>query len=236
MVISATTRPDVTDWNPRIAEVIGRFTAASNATLLARSDAGETVIYKPAAGERPLYDFPAGTLAMREVVTYMVDRALGFGLVPRTTIGEGPYGPGAVQQYVEHDATFDPLPLVRTADPVLWPIAVLDLVCNNADRKLGHVLGLGDSLVAVDHGLTFHTEDKLRTVLWGFAGEPLPAAAQRSLANLDTALSGELGAALGGRLRAAEMGALRARVKRLIADPVHPDPPTDRPPLPWPPY
>jgi hypothetical protein len=236
MVTSAATRHDVNDWRPRITDVVGRFAAASNATLLATTGTGETVIYKPVAGERPLHDFPLGTLAMREVVTYLIDQTLGFGLVPRTAMGEGPYGPGAVQQYVEHDEGFDPLPLVRSADPGLWPMAVLDLVCNNADRKLGHVLRLGDTLVAVDHGLTFHTEDKLRTVLWAFAGEPIPAPLLPALEVLEKALSGEVGASVAERLTSAELGALQTRVRGLLADPVHPDPPTDRPPIPWPPY
>lgn len=194
------------------------------------------MIYKPVAGERPLHDFPLGTLAMREVATYLIDQTLGFGLVPRTAIGEGPYGPGAVQQYVEHDEAFDPLPLVRSADPVLWPMAVLDLVCNNADRKLGHVLKLGDTMVAVDHGLTFHTEDKLRTVLWTFAGKTIPAPLMPALVGLEEVLSGEVGITVAERLTSAELDALQTRVRRLIADPVHPEPPTDRSPIPWPPY
>lgn len=194
------------------------------------------MIYKPVAGERPLSDFPSGTLAMREVVTYLIDQTLGFGLVPRTTMGDGPYGPGAVQRYVAHDAGFDPLPLVRAAHPVLWPMAILDLVCNNADRKLGHVLRLGDSMVAVDHGLTFHTEDKLRTVLWGFAGLPFPPSLVGALEVLGIALAADLGTSIAERLTPAELGALQNRVNGLLADPVHPDPPTDRPPLPWPPY
>jgi uncharacterized repeat protein (TIGR03843 family) len=230
------TRRDVENWEPRITEVIGRFTTASNATLLAATELDETVIYKPVAGERPLRDFPPGTLAIREVLTYLTDRTLGFDLVPETTIGDGPYGPGAVQRYVEHDEAFDPLPFVRSADPLLWPMAVLDLVCNNADRKLGHVLRLGERMVAVDHGLTFHAEAKLRTVLWGYAGRPIPADLVDSVERLGEALDGHLGQEFDRRLTAAELDALRRRVEDLIVNPVHPEPPTDRPAIPWPPY
>jgi hypothetical protein len=224
-------------WNPAVTELVGRFAAASNATLLATTGDGELVVYKPARGERPLWDFPRESLAWREVLTYRVSAALGFDLVPETTIGDGPLGPGSIQRFVEHDATYDPLADVRAADPRLWPCAVLDVVCNNADRKLGHILrDEAGGLHAIDHGLTFHPEDKLRTVLWTFAGQALPGASIRALERLETALTGpladEVEAALGNRSRRA----LEERVARLRSSGVHPEPPDNRPPLPWPPY
>jgi hypothetical protein len=220
-----------------VDELVGRFTAASNTTLLARAG-GRLVVYKPTAGNRPLWDFDVTTLAAREVLTYEVALTMGIDAVPETTMGDGPYGPGAVQAYVEIEETFDPLPLVRAADGVLWPVAVLDLVVNNADRKLGHLLserGTG-RLRAIDHGLTFHVDDKLRTVLWGFAGCAVPPELQDGLQALRSALEGDLGRRALELVGPAEAEALSARVEGLLADPIHPDPPDDRPPIPWPPY
>ena len=158
----------MTGWSPTVDEIAGRFTHASNATLLGSAD-GKQVIYKPTAGARPLWDFDAGTLAAREVLTYRVSEALGLDVVPETVIGDGPYGPGSVQRFVEVDRSFDPLPLLGGPSTELWPIALLDIVVNNADRKAGHILKHRDGrLQAIDHGLTFHPEPKLRTVLWGF--------------------------------------------------------------------
>jgi uncharacterized repeat protein (TIGR03843 family) len=227
----------VTDgWSPRVIEVVGRFAAASNATLLATTDEGERVIYKPIAGEQPLWDFPAASLAIREVLTYQIDVALGFDVVPETVMGGGPYGPGAVQRYVDTDPEFDPVALVRSADPVLWPIAVLDLVTNNADRKLGHLLGAAQDVRAIDHGLTFHVDDKLRTVLWVFADDPIPPPLLECLASLDQALEHDLGRRIRAELSRTELAALRRRVATLLEDPYHPPPPSHRPSVPWPPY
>ncbi len=224
-------------WKPAIDELVGRFASASNATLLATTGDGDLVVYKPARGERPLWDFPRETLAMREVLTYRVSAALGFDLVPETTLGEGPLGPGSIQRFVEHDAEYDAVGDVRAADPALWPCAVLDVVCNNADRKLGHILrDPAGRLHAIDHGLTFHPEDKLRTVLWVFAGRPLPPAALEGLDALRSALDGSLGQEVGEALGARSLEALQGRVARLRRHGVHPEPPDHRPPLPWPPY
>ena len=222
--------------SPRITEIVGRFTRASNATLLARAGP-ELVVYKPTAGERPLWDFPVDTLAAREVLSYEVDRALGFGLVPETVLGDGPLGPGSIQRFVTVDESFDPVPLIRAADPRLWPVALLDLVTNNADRKAGHVLAEEGTrrLFAIDHGLTFHPEDKLRTVLWGFAGQPLPAELLEPLDRLAEAVDGALGGRVASLLGPAELAALRERVRTLRSVPVHPLPPDDRHAVPWPP-
>ena len=224
-------------WHPHVVSVEGRFAAASNATLLGLTDKGERVVYKPVAGERPLWDFEMDTLAAREVLTYEVSEAMGLGVVPETALGDGIYGPGSVQRFIDEDEAFDPLGLVRTASPDLWPIAVLDLVCNNADRKLGHILRRGDGrLVAIDHGLTFQVDDKLRTVLWVFAGERLPAVLVTALRDVRAALDANLGNRVEELLGRAELLALRRRVRGLERRGVHPEPPDDRPPLPWPPY
>ncbi|MCP3998255.1 MAG: SCO1664 family protein [bacterium] len=223
-------------WVPEISEVVGHFVDASNATLLARTAAGEQVVYKPTAGERPLWDFPVETLAAREVLTYEVSAALGCPIVPETVLGDGPYGEGAIQRFVDIDPTFDPVAVVQSGSPELWPFAVLDIVTNNADRKLGHLISDGERLLGIDHGLTFHPDDKLRTVLWGFSGQAIPDEMVTSLTRLEIALAGELGDRVEELLGTDERAALAARTSTLLAAPVHPDPPTDRPPLPWPPY
>lgn len=235
--ISATTGPDVSVWAPHVVSVEGRFVNASNATLLGTTDAGEPVVYKPVAGERPLWDFPPESLAVREVLTYEIDRSLGFGLVPETALGTGLYGPGSVQRFVDVDEDFDALPLVTEPDTALWPVAVLDLIVNNADRKIGHILrSSSGALVAIDHGLTFHADEKLRTVMWGFAGRPIPPTLLQAVARLESRLDAEVGARVADLLSRSELAALRRRVDRLLGTPLHPEPPEDRPALPWPPY
>jgi hypothetical protein len=194
------------------------------------------VVYKPTAGERPLWDFPIETLAAREVLTYEVAIALGYDVVPETVLGAGPYGPGSIQRYVEIDLTFDPVLPVQSAAMTLWPIALLDLVTNNADRKFGHVISDGERLLGIDHGLTFHPEDKLRTVLWGFSDQPLPAAELAALARLDVALQDGLRERVEVLLGSEEERALANRVAELLQHPIHPAPPQDRSPVPWPPF
>lgn len=217
-----------------LTEVEGRMAYASNATLLASSADGRRWIYKPEEGENPLWDFPWRTLASREVLTYEVAVALGLDLVPETLLAEGPYGPGSAQAFVEEDPDFDPRPMfVPKLSPRLWPVAVLDIVCNNADRKLGHLIRQTgtDRLWAIDNGLTFHAEPKLRTVLWGFAGSAIPQPLVEALQRLTAGTVIERIAAL---LTGVEATAFRARVDDLLARPVHPPPPDDRPAVPWP--
>ncbi len=223
-------------WQPVITEVVGRFVDASNATLLAHTAEGNRVVYKPTAGERPLWDFPIETLAAREVLTYEVASALGLDLVPETVLGDGPYGHGAIQRFIDLDPDFDPVALVQNGSTDLWPLALLDVITNNADRKLGHIISDGQRLLGIDHGLTFHPEDKLRTVLWGFSGHPIPEQLITALTRVDVAAAGELGDRIEQLLGDEERQAFASRVAELLADPVHPDPPTDRPPVPWPPY
>ena len=225
------------DWQPRVVSVEGRYVAASNATLLADTADGVRVIYKPVDGARPLWDFDARTLAYREVWAYRIDRALGFSNVPETTMAEGPFGPGAVQRYVAAAADQEVIDLINAGAGALWPIAVLDLVLNNADRKAGHILRDEDSrLWAIDHGLTFHIEEKLRTVLWGFAGQPIPQAIVDNLRGARIALGGQLGERFAADLSESELEAMLRRLESLIDTGLHPVPPEDRHSIPWPPY
>lgn len=245
-------------------ELEGRLVEASNTTLRCFVTlAGRRVrcVYKPVAGERPLWDFPDGTLAGREVAAYLVAEALGWPLVPPTVHREGPLGPGACQLWVEEseqtlvgfvpdaqlpadwfpiaaaaDPEGNPYTLAHADDPRLARMAVLDAVVNNADRKGGHVLVAGDgTLCGVDHGVCFHTESKLRTVLWGWAGQPLPAEAAPALARLAEQLAGALAGQLGAFLSEVEVAALSARVARLREAGRFPVPAGDRPAIPWPP-
>jgi uncharacterized repeat protein (TIGR03843 family) len=279
--------------------VKGRIRDASNAVLFCEAvHEGRAVacVYKPAAGERPLWDFPDGTLARREVAAYLVSEATGWGLVPPTVLRDGPFGEGMVQLWIdaqdevrdephagaddarttdaggtEHagDAgdllglgvgallalTEDPEPapgwkavvraeledgrpvlLVHADDARLRRLAVLDAVLNNADRKGGHLIAApGGRLYGIDHGVTFHTDDKLRTLLWGWAGAPLPAEAQVVLEKLAGELSGALGERLAPLITPAELDALRARVRSLLDTGRHPEPGGDWPSIPWPP-
>jgi uncharacterized repeat protein (TIGR03843 family) len=199
--------------------VKGRLPWASNATFLvevSRGRATTLAVYKPQRGERPLWDFPRG-LHRREVAAYHLSEALGFGLVPPTLAREGPYGPGSLQLFVdaefeEHYFTLRERPEQRAA---LARLCAFDLVANNADRKSGHcLLGRDGRLYAIDNGLCFHVEPKLRTVVWDFAGEPVPEnvrAATRRLA------SDGLPAAVAELIAPEERSALLARVRALCA-------------------
>ena len=193
------------------------------------------MVYKPDRGQQPLWDFDADSLSARETLTYEVSAAMGIDVVPETWLADGPFGPGSAQRWIDEDIEADPRPLLRGPDERLWPIAVLDLVCNNADRKLGHVLIDREArLWAIDHGLTFHPDPKLRTVFWGFAGVRLPAEMAEALLRLCTGIDDWLGERVADLLGRSEEVGLRNRVDQLLARPVHPPPPTDRPPVPWP--
>ncbi|GGM74123.1 phosphatidylinositol kinase [Longimycelium tulufanense] len=245
-------------------EVRGRLVDASNATLLcgvSLDGVNAQVVYKPVRGERPLWDFPDGTLAGREVATYLVSEAMGWGLVPPTVLREGPFGPGMVQLWVdtehEHelvdvvtperapqgwrvvlralDRFGDPAVLVHADHPALQRMAVLDAVVNNADRKGGHVLhGADGAVYGVDHGICLHADDKLRTVLWGWLGEELPEDAVAVLRRVREHLAGALGQALVEHLTRKEVLAVSERVRRLLDAAAFPHPATDRPTIPWP--
>lgn len=217
-----------------LAEVTARLSGASNATLLATDANGDEWIYKPIRGEQPLWDFPYGTLAIREVLTYLTSQAMALEIVPETDQCEGPYGPGSAQRFIDVQPGFDPRTLFRPVLSVrLWPFAVLDIVTNNADRKLGHFLEEKGTtrLLGIDHGLTFHPEDKLRTILWGFAGCRLP---EELIASLQMLQQDRFASTVAELLGEVEAEAFADRVAALLTDPVHPPPPEDRPPIPWP--
>ncbi|MGW4822884.1 SCO1664 family protein [Streptomyces sp. NPDC004227] len=247
--------------------VRGRIREASNAALfctVAYDGLEASCVYKPVAGERPLWDFPDGTLAAREVAAYEVSEATGWSLVPPTVLRDGPYGEGMVQLWIEATPEAELLALLdaeepgpgwkaigfaevgegRTAllvhadDERLRRMAVLDAVINNADRKGGHLLPTPEGhLYGIDHGVTFNVENKLRTLLWGWAGEPLPPEVLAVLKALEDTLRD--GAPLAARLAAlitpAELDATRARVTTLLTSGTHPEPSGEWPAIPWPP-
>ncbi|MFF0162673.1 SCO1664 family protein [Streptomyces sp. NPDC005263] len=247
--------------------VRGRIREASNAALyctVSHQGREADCIYKPVAGERPLWDFPDGTLAQREVAAYEVSEATGWGLVPPTVLRDGPYGEGMCQLWIEVTSESELLALVdaeepepgwkaiglaevgegRTAllvhadDERLRRLAVLDAVINNADRKGGHLLPTAEGrLYGIDHGVTFNAENKLRTLLWGWAGEPLTGEAVDVLKGLKESLgeSGALTGRLTALITAAEIDAVRARVDALLTSGKHPEPSGEWPAIPWPP-
>jgi hypothetical protein len=220
--------------------VEGRLVDASNATLYCSVELDGQVaacVYKPIAGERPLWDFPDGTLAGREVAAYLVSAESGWDIVPPTVMRDGPYGPGMAQLWIDVDESVDLGALVRSTIEPLRRMAVFDAVINNADRKGGHLLPVpGGHVYGVDHGVCFSIDDKLRTLLWGWRGKKLTAEAMGVLAHLSRALDGDLGKALDDLLTQAEIAATRRRVDRLIATGKHPMPGGDWPPMPWPPF
>jgi hypothetical protein len=220
-------------------EVVGRLVEASNTTLYCRistASAEATCVYKPEAGERPLWDFPDGTLARRELAAYLVSELTGWAIVPPTVYRDGPYGPGMVQLWIDIDDQVDLIELLSSDDPRLRRMAVFDAVINNADRKGGHLLPTPDGhLYGVDHGVCFAADDKLRTLLWRWAGQPLPPEAVAVLVRLRSQLSQELGAELAALLMADEITALDQRIARLLGSGRYPMPNPDWPAIPWPP-
>ena len=219
-------------------QIIGLLPYASNVTLLAKVTDGPDealVVYKPQRGERPLWDFPDGTLCAREYAAYLVDRALGWGLVPLTVLRDGPAGLGVVQLYIEEDEDFDVHDVVQTHPDELRRMAVLDVVINNADRKAGHIIADTEGkLWGVDHGVCFHDEPKLRTVIWTFESEPIPEALLTDLESF--ARGGSWKQELDGLLEGAETDALCARVTKLLRTKRFPTPPAGRYHVPWPPW
>jgi hypothetical protein len=198
------------------------------------------VVYKPIAFEQPLWDFPDGTLAHREVAAYRLSEATGWGIVPPTILRDGPAGPGMVQLWVDEDPNVDAWELVESADPRLRPMALLDAVLNNTDRKGGHILPVADGhdvhLYGVDHGVCFSVDPKLRTVLWAWRGTPIEAAELAVLERLRADLEKALGAALLELLDEDEVSATHARIDDLLRSGRFPEPPVDWPAVPWPPY
>ncbi len=218
----------------------GRVIDASNATFYCAVEAdgrSAACVYKPIAGERPLWDFPDGTLAEREVAAYEVAVAMGWPIVPPTVLRDGPAGPGMVQLWIDTDETVDIARFMRRRDvQLLRRIAIFDAVVNNADRKGGHLLPTSTGHVyGVDHGVTFSIEDKLRTVLWQWGGARLPDGACEVLTALRADLDRDLGKRLSQLLTKREVSRTRSRVDRLLATGRHPEPSDDWPAVPWPP-
>ncbi len=194
-------------------------------------------VYKPTRGEAPLWDFPAGTLARREVAARLVSEATGWEIVPPTVLRDGPYGPGMVQLWLEVDSSVDVVALIRANAPVLRPVALFDAVINNADRKAGHLLPLpGGRIHGVDHGVCFSPDPKLRTVLWGWMGSPLEEDELVVLRRLRGELDGSLGAALAQLLAPDEVAATARRIERLLDGGRFPVPDPGWPAVPWPWY
>jgi uncharacterized repeat protein (TIGR03843 family) len=220
-------------------EVLGRIPWASNATLLAKVRHRELeglAVYKPVRGERPLWDFPGGTLYRREVAAYLVSEQLGWRLVPPTLVRDGPLGVGSLQLYVDADAEVTAFELLAAGNASLPRIAAFDVVTNNADRKAGHcLLAEEDEHVwAIDHGLCFHVEPKLRTVLWDLAGRRLEAGDKADLEALAAEASGGgLGERLAALLDAGEVAAVAERALALARVGRLPAPSGDRA-YPWP--
>ncbi|MEW6092555.1 MAG: SCO1664 family protein [Chloroflexota bacterium] len=217
----------------------GQFLLGSNYTFLVKvnhADREFPAVYKPMRGEQPLWDFPEASLAGREVAAYLVSEALGWGFVPLTVLRDGPFGPGSLQQYVEYNPNYHYFNFKPADKARLRPVALFDLLVNNADRKGSHVFFQKRTrrLFAIDHGLCVHAEGKLRTVIWDFAGQPFPEELLESLRSL-RARTGDLFAALGAYLLPEEVAALGSRLEALIAKPVYPLPPQDRRAFPYPP-
>jgi uncharacterized repeat protein (TIGR03843 family) len=226
--------------------IVGRMTTASNATfwcLVAGpgDEPGATIaascVYKPIRGERPLYDFPDGTLACREVGAHAVSEASGWDIVPPTVMRDGPFGEGMVQLWMEIDDSVDIGELIGSDNPGLRRIAVLDAVLNNADRKGGHLLPLPDGRIqGIDNGLCFAVEPKLRTVLWRWRGLPLTDDERAVLMRLHSELDSSLGQQLQTLLDQDELDATSRRIETLLRNGAMPRPDRNRPAVPWPPY
>ena len=218
----------------------GRLLDASNATLYCATTLdGVTAacVYKPVQGERPLWDFPDGTLAGRELAAYLVSAASGWDVVPPTVMRDGPFGSGMCQLWVDVDESVDLSELARSDHPDLRRMAVFDAVVNNADRKGGHLLPRGDGRVqGVDHGICFSSEDKLRTLLWQWRGLPLTDEAVEVLSRVRAELEGVLGDGLHDHLTRREVRRTVERVDRLLTTRCHPQPSPDWPAIPWPPF
>lgn len=220
-------------------EVTGRLVDASNATLYANCTYDETsfpVIYKPVAGERPLWDFPDGNLAQREYAAYRISELGKFFLVPPTVLRDGPFGIGMVQQWIDIDESIDLAQFYRTDDLRLRSMALFDAVINNTDRKIGHLLPSADGLLrGCDHGVTFHEEDKLRTVLWQWADKALSEQEQNQLHELRDYLIQEPDELI-ELITEREFQALLLRIERLLETGCFPAPSDEWPAVPWPPF
>ena len=231
MVIDANTKALVDSAE---LTVVGRLVDASNATLLCSINNELQVIYKPIAGERPLWDFPDGDLASREVAAYYISSVGGFNLVPYTVLRDGPFGKGSVQHWIDSDEAIDLAVFGQSDDEQLRSLALFDAVLNNTDRKFGHLLVTDEGrLFGCDHGVTLHADPKLRTVLWQWSGDQLTTSEldqlQKLRTNLDEVYLAEL-------ISTSEIDALRSRIDSLINEQRMPLPSDEWPAVPWPPF
>jgi Phosphatidylinositol 3- and 4-kinase len=219
-------------------DVLGRMPWSSNATFLVNlsSDDGELLaVYKPQRGERPLWDFPRGTLALREVAAYEMSEALGWQFVPDTVMRDGPAGPGMMQRFVEHDPEEHYFTLLEDHADAFRRMAAFDIAINNTDRKGGHCLIDPDGRIwGVDHGVSFHAQWKVRTVIWDFANEPIPPDVCDDLAGVRAALARDLGARMRKLLDRFEVDAVRARIDHLLARGAFPEADPGYHSYPWP--
>jgi uncharacterized repeat protein (TIGR03843 family) len=220
-------------------EVQGRLVDASNATLfvsIRKGDEEMKAIYKPVAGERPLWDFPDGNLAQRERAAYLISELMEIHCVPLTILRDGPFGIGMVQEWIDIDESLDLEDFFRLDDVRLRAVALFDAVINNTDRKIGHLIPDADGLLYVcDHGVTFHEEDKLRTVLWQWAGQSLTDSEILTLQSLLQSIRINC-PELRDLITEVEFEALTARIERLIFERKFPEPRADWPHIPWPPF
>jgi hypothetical protein len=220
-------------------EVTGRLVDASNATLYANctyQSSTIAVIYKPVAGERPLWDFPDGNLAQREYAAYKISELGNFGVVPPTVLREGPFGIGMVQQWIDINEDIDLAEFYRLDNPELRKMALFDAVINNTDRKIGHLLPITlEKVFGCDHGVTFHEDDKLRTVLWQWADKTLSSEEIEQLESLEKAVLLHKSEIV-ELITDIEHAALLARINRLLSEKKYPVPSEEWPAVPWPPF
>jgi hypothetical protein len=221
-------------------KVEGRLVDASNATLFTELELnGESIraIYKPISGERPLWDFQSGNLAFRERAAFLISEAMGLHLVPLTILRDGPFGEGAFQLWIDIDESIDLALYFRETNDNLRSVALFDAVINNTDRKIGHLLpAQSGELYVCDHGVTFHEEDKLRTVLWQWSGEELRSSEIETLNRLLDSLMKEEISELLTLISDVEREALIMRIERLINQTRFPEPNPEWPAVPWPPF
>jgi len=232
------------DLNNATLTVTGRLIDASNATLYAmctvKDSQGErefACIYKPIAGERPLWDFPDGTLANREYLTFLLSHWLDQHLVPPTILRDGPYGTGMVQMWIEIDTEIELMDFYAKDDPRLRSLALFDVIINNTDRKIGHLIPSAEGhLYGCDHGVTFHEEDKLRTVLWQWAGQRFTESETDLLHKAREIFAASKREIIEGLIEEAEIQATIARIDKALLEGSFPQPNPDWPAVPWPPF
>lgn len=215
-------------------EILGRLVDASNASLLCKLPNESQVIYKPIAGERPLWDFPDGNLASREVAAFYVSEIGGFGVVPQTIMRDGPFGLGAVQEWITTSEDIDVIEIAQSSNERIRNLALFDIIINNADRKFGHILVTPNlEIFGCDHGVSFHQENKLRTVIWQFSELDLT---REEISKIELLITRIDRAHLSQYLSDKEVGALFQRANTLLDTKKFAEPNPNWPAVPWPPY